>query len=277
MELFEPAIRFFWEGTWRPGTIEPRRRLFDCELVFVASGSFTLFLEREAHRMTPGMAAVIPPAFVHESRADTGEEVCRLCIHFDWLPYRAQRRAPLQAWEGAAFAVALAEMPPPAIRAKLPLVVSAAEAQPIRFLLEELFAALRAQRSHADILLWPVLRHFLAVKAVSGVGHRPSRKPWRAALAVKEYLEAHYAEEVGYPTLQRLTRLSKSHLCTVVRQVLGRSPMAYLRDLRLSHGRRLIAEEGLTVKEAAFAVGFRSANYFTRQFRRHYGAAPTRL
>jgi len=151
--------------------------------------------------MVPGMIAIIPPAFVHESRADTGEGVCHRCIHSTGC--RGERSAPLQVWDGAPFTASFVELPPPVIGAMLPLVVTAGEAQPVHFLLEELFAALRAKHRHADIFLWPMLRHLLTVKAGGGVIHRTGRKPLRAALAgvsVPPLLKLKMADNIKYNT-----------------------------------------------------------------------------
>ncbi len=67
-ELFQPAMRFFWEGLSRPGWHEPRRRLYDCELVYLSAGEFTLAFDGESHGLAAGAVAIVPPATWHESR-----------------------------------------------------------------------------------------------------------------------------------------------------------------------------------------------------------------
>jgi AraC family transcriptional regulator of arabinose operon len=55
----------------------------------------------------------------------------------------------------------------------------------------------------------------------------------------------------------------------------GASPLARFQDLKMCEARRLLSEQGLTVKEAAFRLGYAHFNDLSRAYRRHFGKSPT--
>lgn len=70
-------------------------------------------------------------------------------------------------------------------------------------------------------------------------------------------------------TLRQLQRLFMSHI--------GVTPRQYLNDLRLEHGRALLAETNMTVLEVAMACGYLSSAHFAKSFRLKYGVTPRRF
>jgi transcriptional regulator GlxA family with amidase domain len=74
--------------------------------------------------------------------------------------------------------------------------------------------------------------------------------------------------------LARSVDLSASRLWHMFRAQAGVSPAAYIRRARLQRAAELLALSKRSVKEIAFAVGFRSASHFVRAFRRAYGMPP---
>jgi len=49
-----------------------------------------------------------------------------------------------------------------------------------------------------------------------------------------------------------------------------------VREVRLERAKTLLGEQGTRPSEVAQAVGFESVAHFTRQFKRRYGAPPSR-
>ena len=52
------------------------------------------------------------------------------------------------------------------------------------------------------------------------------------------------------------------------------SPYQLIISERLKIGKKLLLEEKLSVKQTAYAIGFTSANYFIRLFKKHEGFTP---
>jgi AraC-like DNA-binding protein len=89
----------------------------------------------------------------------------------------------------------------------------------------------------------------------------------------KEYLQAHYIEEIALQDLAHVTHLSPFHLARTFRQIVGLPPHAYQIQLRLAHAKTLLAQ-GCTVGYVANETGFFDQSHFTEQFKRHFLVTP---
>lgn len=68
---------------------------------------------------------------------------------------------------------------------------------------------------------------------------------------------------------RQLQRLFKAHLDT--------RPLQYLTDLRLNHGRALLAETNISMQAVAMICGYDSPGTFSKAFRRKFGTAPSKF
>lgn len=66
---------------------------------------------------------------------------------------------------------------------------------------------------------------------------------------------------------------SKLHRCLV--EETGRSPGEFIRDVRLGIARQMLQDNGRSVSDVAYAVGFSTASGFSRAYRNHFGEAPS--
>lgn len=99
-------------------------------------------------------------------------------------------------------------------------------------------------------------------------GHEP-----RAVSQIKQYVEAHYADEISLDSLSRLTGLSRYHLLRVFRGAVGIPPHTYLRQVRVRQAKAMLAE-GRAIAEVAAATGFADQSHLTRWFKRLWGFTP---
>jgi len=90
---------------------------------------------------------------------------------------------------------------------------------------------------------------------------------------VRDYLEAHYAEDVSLAQLGALTSRSSFHLARAFSKSLGLPPHAYLESIRVERARELL-RSGLSVVDTALSVGYTDQSHFTHRFRRHTGITP---
>nr|WP_200860199.1 AraC family transcriptional regulator [Pseudobdellovibrio exovorus] len=60
------------------------------------------------------------------------------------------------------------------------------------------------------------------------------------------------------------------------KRVTGLSPIQYQKELRLLEARKILVHQGLSVREAAFQVGYESASQFNREYSRHFGSSPAK-
>lgn len=90
------------------------------------------------------------------------------------------------------------------------------------------------------------------------------------------FVEAHLGERLHVSAIAKVAGMSPSGLHARFSQVLGESPMQYVKRMRLETARRRIAG-GVSVTTAALDVGYVSPNQFSREFRRQFGVAPSQL
>lgn len=111
----------------------------------------------------------------------------------------------------------------------------------------------------------PVLR------STSRVGHRKIAKSvdYIRSLAVED------PAKVSLDELADAAGLSKYHFLRQFSQVVGMTPGAYLRTLRLCHAARKLRNTDLPILEIALSVGFADHPSFSRAFARHMGMTPS--
>lgn len=88
------------------------------------------------------------------------------------------------------------------------------------------------------------------------------------------YLEDHLSEHVTVEALARVVGVERSTLYRLFQQVLGTSPLAYIRRLKLSRACCLL-EDGLGVERVGESVGYGNPAHFAKVFRQEFGCAPT--
>lgn len=90
------------------------------------------------------------------------------------------------------------------------------------------------------------------------------------------YLHENYHLDITTEQLAARCDYSTAHFCRKFKETAWLTPMNYLRVLRLEEAARLLKQDAASVAEVAAACGFPDANYFTRCFKKHFGAPPSR-
>lgn len=94
---------------------------------------------------------------------------------------------------------------------------------------------------------------------------------------VLQYMGQFYMNPITNQELAKLINLSEYRFCHLFKEVMEESPTVYLNKIRLKKAYHLLKKGNLTIAEVSDAVGFSDYNNFGRQFRRFYGAAPSKI
>lgn len=90
--------------------------------------------------------------------------------------------------------------------------------------------------------------------------------------------ENHYSEhEFGVEFLSRDMAVSQPQLYRKITALTGRSPVNFIRDIRLNKALSLIRENKYNLSEIALEVGYNSPSYFSRCFQQKFGIQPSRI
>ncbi len=100
-----------------------------------------------------------------------------------------------------------------------------------------------------------------------------SRSLLRIAEAIT-HLEVHFADPIRLDDLAAIAQMSKRSFIRTFHAATGRSPIAYLIQLRTNRAAAMLRSGDEPVTEVAFRVGFRDSNYFARQFHNQFGVSP---
>ena len=95
------------------------------------------------------------------------------------------------------------------------------------------------------------------------------------ALRAREYLHAHFHENIGLDELAHVCGVDRFRLSRAFKAAFGIAPHGYLIQLRLVRARRLLAL-GTAPADVASDLGFADQSHLTRQFKRSYGLTPSR-
>ena len=81
-------------------------------------------------------------------------------------------------------------------------------------------------------------------------------------------------ENFGVPQLSSLLGLSPSQTLRKIKAASGKSVNQYIREIRLEKAAKLLKKTDQSIAEVSYQVGFSSASYFNKSFRKYYGVTP---
>lgn len=81
--------------------------------------------------------------------------------------------------------------------------------------------------------------------------------------------------ELSVESLSDRIGMSRVHLYKKLKQITGKTPIEFIRILRLKRAAQLLHESQLTVAEIAYKCGFNNPKYFSKYFRDEFGMIPS--
>lgn len=81
--------------------------------------------------------------------------------------------------------------------------------------------------------------------------------------------------DLSVEELSRELGMSRVHLYKKMLQITGKTPIEFIRVIRLKRAAQLLRDSQLHVSEIAFQVGFNNPKYFSRYFKEEFGVLPS--
>lgn len=91
---------------------------------------------------------------------------------------------------------------------------------------------------------------------------------------VADYIILHPTEKYTPEKMARMANLSKQRFTSLFKEGLGKTPMEYVRELRLTTAARTLLLSDKNINDIAYEVGYEDANYFIREFKAAFGFTP---
>lgn len=98
----------------------------------------------------------------------------------------------------------------------------------------------------------------------------------RRVQKIQQMMRDNLHRELSLGEFAQSVNLSIWHLSHVFKSEVGRSPIQYLRLLRMERAKHLLETGFLSVKEIGHLVGLNDESHFVRDFKKEYGLPPTR-
>jgi AraC-like DNA-binding protein len=139
-----------------------------------------------------------------------------------------------------------------------------------------------AAEGRSDIGLDEVAQAFASrfVEAVSGRPRQPvpaTARDRRRAVETALWIDAHSHRQIDLEDAAAQAGISPFHFLRLFSSVLGVTPHQYLVRSRLRHAARLLADDGSSITDVAYDVGFGDLSNFVRTFHRAAGISPRRF
>ena len=99
---------------------------------------------------------------------------------------------------------------------------------------------------------------------------------WQVRRA-EEYIEAHWNQPITIEELAQATSASARSIFHQFKNDRGKSPMAFVKQVRLRHAREMLErkDQNPSVTATAFACGFTNLGHFARDYFKRFGERPS--
>lgn len=98
---------------------------------------------------------------------------------------------------------------------------------------------------------------------------------YRQVVRAKLFIDAHFAETIDLACIAGEAYYSRHHFLRLFKAMYGTTPQQYRRRVRIEQAKRLL-EQGRSVTEICFEVGFESLSTFSATFKAVIGIPPSR-
>lgn len=94
--------------------------------------------------------------------------------------------------------------------------------------------------------------------------------------AINEAIEQHIVDsDFNVTTLQEVVGMGSKQLYRKLKAMTGKTPVEYIRDIRMHKASMLLKEGKFSVSEVMYMVGFSNSSYFSKCFSKAFGMTPT--
>lgn len=121
-------------------------------------------------------------------------------------------------------------------------------------------------------LLVDVSRHCLSAELESS--GMISARSYQKVLAVQNYLQTSYQEQITGDQLARQFDMNFDYLNRLFRQSVGRPIFQYLGSLRIARAKELLTTTSMRISQISERVGFLDESYFSKVFKKYTGVCP---
>lgn len=253
--LYYPNVRLVHMKGDRTGSVGIRR-LERYVIGWITGGKAIISVDGIAHEAEEGDMLLLSPGINVEVRSSGAAPLQWTAAMFSCVSIARQSgewkllREPQPLDGFASIPGVLADV---AIKARMSSLLQASGITELRHELHKLINA-----------LLPILKSGSGQGANAGVGMD----------AVRDYTARNYNKEITVAQLADMAGLSINHFIRQFKRQMDMTPTAYVQKLRMAKAKQLLFAGG-KIKDVAGLVGYGDEHYFSRQFKKIEGTAPS--
>lgn len=103
-----------------------------------------------------------------------------------------------------------------------------------------------------------------------------SRHLDEAILAVQQWIEIHYQQDMNVQQLADKSNMSLRTFKRRFKEATGEAPLQYVQKIRIEQGRELLVHSNKSISQISYLVGYDDPGHFNRLFKRVYGLTPAK-
>jgi len=235
-------------------TLGPRIQL-NVQLVFLHSGSITVWVDEHKHVMQAGQVMLLLPAHREYFEFDKQHQTEHSYLHWYNDPMPDD------------FIHLLDELP-------CTLDLSKTMNQLIERALALRFSSLPTSNQLSKIIAMEMLWQYIGESKVFINETLNTHKNVIFSTA-RQYIHQHYNKNITLSDIAQASSVSETHLIRIFKRYAQTTPITYLWDLRITQALELLHRTGLSISEIALQCGFKTSYHFSRRIREKTGLTPT--
>lgn len=246
----------------------------EIELIYLYSGTLTLWIESEEYHLTPGDIYFINSEMLHQF-SSSDKTTCYYAyvfplesLQFAMSDYSQTYVEPLLTH--TVLFPYFVPMDSPVYKNILSEVQELIHINENKTLGYELITKacifkMIGYLIHAKLLYTPTL-----------LIHSGTSKKSDIKKQILSYIQKNYAKPICLEDLAELSHMSPKYFCYYFKQNFSMTFIEYLTRYRIEKARILLRNTGLSVMEIGFSVGYENFSYFIRTFKRIVGITPAK-
>lgn len=122
-------------------------------------------------------------------------------------------------------------------------------------------------------LMLEIISHYLKLDSLMATDDKS--EPRTDFQSVLKYIEKHLSEKLTIEQLADVMHLHPNYFIRHFKSFFGVSPIRFINNMRMDKAKQLLSEDDMSIAQIAKFVGIDDIFYFSKQFKKYNGYAPT--
>ncbi len=128
-----------------------------------------------------------------------------------------------------------------------------------------------------EVIVRNLFQNMLREIARAAKGVREEARIPQAFIDVKCHIDSHLGRKLSLSSLAKISGLSVPRFCAEFKRLFGFPAIDYAIRRRMHEAMALLRDRNMRIREVSQALGYSDLYYFSRHFKRHFGASPREM